>query len=184
VLTAVEPGPRHAEVARAAADHALALRRLDDARALVAMVVRDGRCSIEELTAELEAGPRNGSANLRQALVEIGGGAASAPEAEAAHVLSHTREVPPFEQNARILLPTGGWYVADFLWRALRAVLEIDSIEYHLGPREWRATMDRHLELASLGFSVVHRPPSAVRDRPAFAADVVRWLTARAAELR
>ena len=89
--------------------------------------------------------------------------------------------VPPFEQNARIELPDGRHYVADFLWRALRAVLEIDSVEYHLNPAAWQATMNRHLALETVGFSVAHRPPSAVRDHPTrFVQEISAWLASRA----
>jgi hypothetical protein len=177
---ALAPGPRRVEVARAVADHARSITRLDDVRDLVARVVRERRCTLDDLVLELEAGPRNGSALLRQSLAEVGAGAASAPEGDAAGILRRAG-VPPFEQNAVIRLPDGRYYVADFLWRALRAILEIDSVEHHLNPADWRRTMDRHLELATLGFSVVHRPPSAVRDRARFATDIAAWLAQLAA---
>lgn len=183
IRTALWPGPRHVEPARAAADHALTLARLDDVRALVAMVVRDGRCTLDELALELSEGPRQGSAHLRQAVGEVCAGAASAPEARAAHVLRRSRGIPPFEQNVPIRLSNGRVYIADFYWRALRAVLEIDSMEYHLGPTLWRATMDRHLELTTAGLAVVHRPPSALADENRFADEIGAWLAARAREL-
>lgn len=77
----VEPWfcPRRVEPARAAADLALTVRRLDDVRTLVARVVQDRHCTIAELGAELDVGPRRGSAHLRQALEEVGWGVASAP---------------------------------------------------------------------------------------------------------
>jgi hypothetical protein len=175
-------GPRRASVARAVADHALGLRRLDDVRTVVAEVVRRQLCTITEMAANLEAGPRRGSAHFRRALAEVNGGAASAPEARAASALT-TAGVPLFEQNARIDLPGGGYYVADFLWREYRAILEIDSEEYHLNPADWRATMDRHLALTTLGYSVVHRPPSAVlQDPERFVTEIRAWLRRRAAE--
>lgn len=177
------PGPCHADIARAAADHALSLRRLDDVRALVAMVVRDGRCTLDELEHELDAGPRNGSGFLRQALAEVGLGAASAPEARAACALRNAPDVPAFEQNVELRLPSGRRYVADFYWRVLRAVLEIDSVEYHLEAADWRATMDRHLDLTTIGLSVVHRPPSALRDEAGFVHGIATWLANRAIEL-
>lgn len=73
--------------------------------------------------------------------------------------------------------------MADFLWRRLRAVLEIDSREYHFEAADWQRTMQRHLELTTLGFSVVHRPPSALRQPRRFVAEVEAWLVARAVEL-
>ncbi len=168
------------KVPRAVADYARALRRIDDVRAVVAAAVRSGGCSIEELARELVHGPRRGSALLRQAVTEVGAGAASAPEARAAHLMRRGK-LPPFEQNARIDLINGDYFVVDFLWRPLRAVLEIDSLEYHLDPADWAATQDRHLKLTTLGYSVVHRPPSALRDEAGFVADVRAWLASRIA---
>jgi hypothetical protein len=176
----MDSGPRRVVVARAVADHALTLARVGDVRQLVARAVREQRCSIRALRTELEAGPRNGSALLRQVLDEVEAGATSAPEAEAAKIL-RAAGVPPFEQNAVIRLPNGRYFIADLLWRALRAILEIDSVEYHLDPADWRRTMDRHLHLTTLGYSVVHRPPSALRDPARFAADIGAWLATLAA---
>ena len=173
------PGPARAAVPRSTADHALTLHRVD-VRALIAEVVREHKASLEELAAELHAGPRRGSALLRRALVEIGAGAASAPEAEAARLLRRAK-IPGFEQNARIELPDGSYYIADLYWRELRAILEIDSREYHFSPAGWRATMDRDLVLTTLGYSVVHRPPSALADPATFVRDVSAWLAGRAA---
>jgi hypothetical protein len=177
----LDSGPRRVLVARAIADHALTLTRVGDVRRLVARAVREQRCSIHALRTELEAGPRNGSALLRQVLDEVQAGAASAPEAEAAKIL-RAAGVPPFEQNAVIRLPNGRSYVADVLWRALRAILGIDSVEYHLDPADWRRTLDRHLHLTTMGYSVVHRPPSVLRDPPTFVAEIRAWLSSLAAE--
>lgn len=173
------PGPPRAPIARAVADHALTLQRLDDVRAIVVEAFRRRLSTVDEIGAELEAGPRNGSALLREVVGEIGG-AWSAPEARAARLLRRAG-VPPFEQNARIDLPAGGHHVADFVWRERRAILEIDSAEYDLGPAEWAATMDRHLALETLGYSVAHLPPSAIRQHPErFVREITAWLNARA----
>ena len=43
--------------------------------------------------------------------------------------------------------------------------------------------MDRHLELTTLGYSVVHRAPSAVKNKAKFIADIRAWLVGRRAEL-
>lgn len=168
--------------ARATADLALTMRRLDDVRTLVGRVVQDRHCTIDELARELEAGPRNGSAHLRRALTDVGYGAASAPEAKAAVIL-HRYGITGFVQNASIRLPDGSVRILDFYWPELRACLEIDSVEWHTGPAGWSGTWDRHLELAKLGLSVIHRPPSALRDAARFATDVDEWLAARRQEL-
>jgi very-short-patch-repair endonuclease len=183
VRRALLPGPPRVELARAVADLALELRRLDDVRAVVAEVVRTDRCTIAELTAELRHGPQRGSAHLRQAIDEVAAGAWSAPEARAA-TLMRRHQLPRFEQNARIDLPGGRWVIVDFLWRALRAVLEIDSDTHHALTGDARRTADRHLALETLGFSVVHHTPAYVSQQPwAFVDGVHTWLRARAAEL-
>lgn len=176
-------GPRRVVPARAAADLAVTMRRLDDVRTLVARVVQDQHCTIAQLTTELETGPRRGSKHLRQALAEVGVGAASAPEAEAARIL-RVAGISDFVQNAELRLPDGSRRVVDFYWPALRACLEIDSAEFHFARAEWAATWDRHLYLVKFGYSVIHRPPSALRDPARFVRDVCDWLAGREAELR
>lgn len=177
------PGPPRVEVARATADAALASPKLDDVRTLVARVAQDGRCSVDDLWAELKAGPRRGSGHLRRALAELAAGAESAPEAEAARILRRAG-ISDFVQNAVIALPNGSTRRVDFYWSKLRACLEIDSVEWHYDRADWTATWDRHLELTKFGYSVVHRPPSALRDRAGFVKDVREWLGGRTAELQ
>lgn len=170
-------GPRRAPIARAVADHLLQLCRIDDARAVVTEAVRTRACTVEELSAQLRDGPRKGSAFLRQTLAEADGGAWSAPEARAARLLRRGG-LAPFEQNVRIDLSGGGHCICDLVWRELRGILEIDSREHHFEPADWRATMDRHLALTTAGWSVIHRPPSAVAREPArFVREVGAWLT-------
>jgi hypothetical protein len=175
-------GPARVEVARATADLALTLRRLDDVRTLVARVVQNRHCTVAELAHELEAGPRRGSRHLRQALAEVGYGAASAPEAAAARILRRGG-ITGFIQNATIRMPNGSTRVVDFYWPELRACLEIDSVEWHTEPSGWSATWDRHLQLSTQCLSVVHCPPSALRDEAKFVADIAAWLAARRIEL-
>jgi very-short-patch-repair endonuclease len=179
----LRPGPACAPVARAAADLALECRRLDDVRALIAEVVRKELCSIDELSADLESGPRNGSAHLRDAIEEIGGGAWSAPEARAARLM-RTAGITGFQPNATIRLPEGRKVIVDFLWQGLHAVLEIDSAEHHESPPDDDYTSDRHLLLETAGYSVVHRKPRMIAKRPReFTDGIAAWLAARAAQL-
>jgi hypothetical protein len=176
-------GPRRVEVARATSDLAVVTRSLDDVRSLVARVIQDGLCTLDELGAELASGPRRGSAHLRQALVEIGWGAASAPEAKAARIMRRAG-ITGFEQNVRLDLPDGSWRIVDFYWPALRACLEIDSIEFHFERDQYVATLDRHLDLSKFGYCVIHRPPSALTHEARFVRDVTDWLAGREADLR
>ncbi len=175
--------PRRVEIARATSDLAVTMRRLDDVRTLVARVVQDGHCTIPELGAELDAGPRRGSKHLRQALLEVGWGAASAPEAQAAVILREAG-ITGFQPNAELSLPDGSVRSVDFYWPKLRACLEIDSVEWHYEVDDWTGTWDRHLDLSKIGYSVIHRPPSALKDKERFVCDIRTWLAGREADLR
>ena len=183
VRRALLPGPPRVEVARAVADLVVELRRQDDVRAVVAEAVHRDHCTIAELATELRRGPQRGSAFLRQAIDEVGNGAWSAPEARAGTLLRRAG-VAPFEQNIRVDLPNGRWCYVDFLWKELRAVLEIDSDTHHALTGDAEATADKHIALETLGFTVVHRTPAYIIGQPhAFVTGIARWLTARAREL-
>lgn len=177
------PGPRRVELARATADLAVTMRSLDDVRTLVARVVQHGHCTLDELERALAAGPMRGRKFLREALAEVGHGAASAPEARAAHILTD-HGITGWLPNQTLVLPGGREREVDFYWPRLRAVLEIDSVEWHYEVEEWSGTWDRHLNLSTYGYSVVHRPPSALRNPTRFATEVEAWLAGREADLR
>jgi hypothetical protein len=69
---AVLAGPvRLAPPPRAVADTAWQLTSVDDVRAVVAAALSSGRCTLDELTAELNAGPIRGSAAFRTVLTEL-----------------------------------------------------------------------------------------------------------------
>ncbi|MDT4958021.1 MAG: hypothetical protein QOD31_1820 [Pseudonocardiales bacterium] len=171
------PGPALAPIARAAVDHARLLSRLDDVRAVVAEVVQRELVDVEQLWAEVELGARNGRALVRRAVLEVTAGSQSAPEAQAACLLT-AAGLGPFEQNPHLVI-AGQDYFPDFLWRSLRAILEVDSFEHHYKPQDWRGTLKRHFALEAVGYSVVHVPPSALADGAAFVSQVRVWLSAR-----
>jgi hypothetical protein len=143
-----------AAVARAASDASRYYSSAAAVRALVTSAVQRRLCSLEELVGELRAGPRKHSALFRLALSDALDGARSVAEATAARRFS-AAPIPAFELNVPILDAGGAVVaVADVLWRALRAVLEIDSREYHFSERAWKQTMRRHNRLTRLGFAV------------------------------
>jgi very-short-patch-repair endonuclease len=75
--------------------------------------------------------------------------------------------------------------IVDFLWRDLRAVLEIDSDAHHALAGDADRTSDRHLLLSTDDYSVVHRTPRTVYLQPdEFVSGIGRWLAARAATPR
>jgi hypothetical protein len=64
--------------------------------------------------------------------------------------------------------------------RELLAILEIDSTEYHLSPRDHLATLVRDQVLQAGGYAVMHVKPSQLRDPATFVAIVREWLAALA----
>lgn len=170
--------------ARAIADAAPFYRWLTPVRALVTSAVQRNLCTTDELLAELEVAPRQGSGFLRLALRDAADGARSVAEAVGARKLARS-SIPAFELNVPIINVSGRLIaVADVFWRALRAVLEIDSREYHFSERDWKRTLARHNLLTRLGLAVTHHPPAEVMGRGRGWLDETGWwLAARAREL-
>ncbi len=167
---------------RAVSDTALDCSDLGSVRALLGGAVQRGRCTVAQLLAEYETGPRNRSKLLRIALGDLRDGARSAAEATAARKLARG-PVPPFELNVPIVDQNGTLLrVVDVLWRELRAALEIDSREFHFSQADWEATLRRHNELTRWGLTVTHYPPREV-GRSCFIPDVCQWLNTRALDL-
>ncbi|MEO6884968.1 MAG: hypothetical protein ABI232_01595 [Jatrophihabitantaceae bacterium] len=183
-----DPNLPHAAIAtlpRAVTDTGPLLPDLGSVRALVASAVQRGRCDLTALAAELDTVRRNDSRWLRQAIRDIGDGARSAAEADAAKRLQRA-EVPAFELNVPVVDEAGVLlFVVDVLWRALRAGLEVDSRECHFTQADWLATLDRHNRLTRYGLSLTHYPPRTITTRGGrWVAEVEQWLRTRAAELR
>jgi very-short-patch-repair endonuclease len=83
----------------------------------------------------LNSGRATAARFLREALGDLGYGAWSAPEARAGRSL-RAGGLGPFEQNAAVIGADGQVYFVDFLWRELRAILEVDSREHHFDQPE------------------------------------------------
>jgi hypothetical protein len=177
-------GARVVSAARALADTALDLDQLASVRAMVTSAIQRRLCVVDELRAELEASPQNGSAHLRTSLEDVLAGAQSVAEAEAIRFLTNA-QLPAFEVNAAVHDPADKFVaVVDVLWRQLRFALEVDSREFHFSEVDWRHTMHRHNRLSRLGYAVAHYAPSDVRRRKAdWAREVGQALRARANEL-
>lgn len=178
------PSARVAHTARAVADTSLMCSSLASVRAFATQAVQRGLCTPDQLLCELEDGPRNGSRWLRRVLEEINEGARSISEAELADLMC-AAGLPAFELNVPLIDEHGRHIAtADVLWRALRAVLEVDSKEHHFLEPHWRSTMRRHNVLTRYTVAVTHYAPIEFRDRPArVMAEIDAWLAARAVEL-
>jgi very-short-patch-repair endonuclease len=170
--------------ARAVADTSLMYRTLPPVRALVTSAVQAQRCTIEDLEQELANGPQRASAHLRRAISDVVGGAASISEAELADLM-RAAGLPEFELNVPIVDQAGRHIAtADVLWRALRAVLEVDSKRHHFLEADWARTMRRHNSLMRHGLAIAHYPPAEFGAEPhRVTAEIDSWLRSRAVEL-
>ncbi len=166
-----------AALPRAVTDAALDYRTLGPVRALVSAAVQRRHCAVPDLLAEYSAGPRNNSRLLRIALADLLDGARSAAEAAAVRKLGRGG-VPAFEVNVSIVDAAGRLLrVVDLFWRALRAVIEIDSRAFHFSEADWQATLARHNELTRHGLALLHYAPRAVTARGStFVTEVAAWL--------
>jgi hypothetical protein len=162
----VQDGLRWAPTARAVADAARGRSERREVRALVAEAVQRRRCTVQELAAELQAGPTQGSAALRAALAEVAGGAASVAEADL-HKLIKSSRLPEPMYNPRLYVGTEFLAQPDAWWHEAGVACEVDSREWHLSPDGWERTIDRHARMSAVGIIVIHVTPRRLRSEPA-----------------
>lgn len=174
-------GARVADPHRAVADAARGLRSLQDVRALVLGALRTRWCGLDELRAEMDAGPSRGSALGRRVLLDWERGAWSAPEAELADVAASTAGLPPFLLNPTLLI--GGLTLGqpDGWFRGIGLGWESDSRTFHGGDESFDKTLARHDEFGRHGLQLLHVTPRRARrmgsgygDVPAAAVDARR----------
>ena len=165
--------------ARAVADTVRELTRLSDARAIVAEAVQTNRCNIDLLAGELRAGPRRGSALLRQALAEVADGVRSAAEGDLHALLKRSRLPMPMFNPA---LFSGGTFIAkpEAWWPEAGVAVEVESREWHLSPEDWEHTLVRDAEMSKHGIIVLHFTPGQIRTRPGTVIATIRQALAAA----
>ena len=152
--------------ARAVADTARELRGFREFRAVVASVVQQRHCRLEDLTEELTHGPVRGSAWLRQSLAEVTGGIRSGAEGDFGDLVRRCGLPVPM-YNARLYAGRVLLAVADAWWADAGVAVEVDSREWHLSPDDWERTMQRHARMSAHGIIVLHFPPSRIHTDPA-----------------
>jgi len=159
--------------ARAVADATRLMTDLTEVRALVAAGVQRGKVSVWQLAEELKAGPRQGSALLRQALVEVADGVRSTAEGDLRTLIKRNGLPEPL-YNPRLYVGEEFLASPDAWWRDAGVAAEADSKEYHLSPAQWASTMDRHALMTAQGILVLHFPPSKIRHDGRTVAEQIR----------
>jgi very-short-patch-repair endonuclease len=158
-------GIRYARAPRAVGDAVRGIGNLDDVRSVISDAVQRKRCTLAELVAELNEGPRWGSALFREALAEVIGGSRSAAEAALrALIIKAKLELPLF--NADIY--DGETFIArpDAWYPELGIAIEVDSKEWHLGANEHKQTLRRGNRMEKYLINVLRFTPNDIRDEP------------------
>ena len=161
---------------RVVVDAGRACANLRDVRGVVLAAVADRRVTVEDLSATLALGQRNGSALVRRAVADAARGCASPPEAELVDAL--VGRGVPFLVNPQLWCDGVLLGSCDVLvvGRALGG--EVESDERHGALEARTATYDRHERFADAGIALAHLSVARVR---ADAADSATWFLRRAA---
>ena len=159
-------GPiRYVAPARAVADAAAGLRRLDDVRAIAAGAVQRDLCTVAELATEMGRRHRRESGVLRAVLGEVADGIRSPAEGDFRDLVRRGG-LPAPVLNARLYLGRQLLAVADAWWPQSGVAAEVDSREWHLSPDDWEQTMLRHARMTAAGVLVLHFSPRQVATAP------------------
>ncbi|KJF20893.1 hypothetical protein SZ00_04090 [Rhodococcus sp. AD45] len=159
-------GLRCAPLPRSLLDAARRCRGIGPTRALIAEVIQRGDASVRELAKELDAGSCRGSALPRAVLREVNANLHSVPEIEARELWKRSG-LPDmlFNQEIRdadgkfIAIPDGWIDSVAFAW-------DIDSLEWHLSPTDYKRTVERRTRMQNAGIIVLPTVPSALRTDP------------------
>ncbi|NMM82974.1 hypothetical protein B2J88_01085 [Rhodococcus sp. SRB_17] len=160
-------GVRCAPLPRALLDAARRCKALDPTRSLIAEVIQRGDASVRELAKELDAGSCRGSALPRAVLREVNANLHSVPEIEARELwrrsglpeMLFNREIRDADRKF-IAIPDGWIDSVAFAW-------DIDSLEWHLSPTDYKRTVERRTRMQNAGIIVLPTVPSALRTDPA-----------------
>jgi hypothetical protein len=167
-------GPiRFTTIPRAVTDAALGAGSLRDMRAVVAVGVDRGRCTPEELLAELEHSRLPNSAKLRSVIDDVDRGIRSAPEGDLMDLIKRSG-LPQPVYNPRLYLGRVFLAKPDAWWEAFGVAVEVDSREHHFGEADWESTMQRHTRMTAAGIRVLHFTPWRIRTEPDEVIAVIR----------
>lgn len=173
--------------ARAAVDAARELRDPSAVQQVLVASVQQRLVRLEDLRAELEAGPRRGSAAVRRALDDVQTGGWSRPEVEVLRELARSELLPHVWPNPRLVAADGTVLPSpDFWLDDVGLAGQIHSKQHHQRDDLWEATVANDTELAEHGVVLLAVTPNGFRRDPqAFRRRVERaYLAARASGRR
>jgi hypothetical protein len=128
--------------ARALVDAARELRTTDRARTLLIQAVQRGHVRERDLWSELDAGPVQGSANVREAMRQVGTGAWSPPEFDVLSAMSKSKVLPRVWPNPKLINADGTVLPSPDGWIGEVALaIQVQSRQYHLRDADWEGTV-------------------------------------------
>ncbi|MDP9221203.1 MAG: hypothetical protein M3P23_11820 [Actinomycetota bacterium] len=161
-----EPRPWHrgplavSPPVRALVDAARELRHPDQVRGLLIGAVQRRRVTAGQLLAEIEAGPRRGSAMARRAVAEAATGAWSVPEVDVLVACSRSRVLPRVWPNPRLVAADGTALPSPDGWiDEVGLAIQVHSRRHHLRDQDWEATVQGDTLLGTYGIPVLAVTP-------------------------
>jgi hypothetical protein len=167
---------------RAVADAVRPMSDLADVRAVVAEAVLRGRCSVQHLAGELDAGPVPGSGLFRRALAEVAEGIRSAVEGDLRDLIRWARLPTPL-YNPRLLVDGQFLAIPDCWWPESGVAGEADSRAWHFSPKDWEQTLARHARMSAHGIIVLHLTTQRIRFKRREVAEEIRSALAAGRQL-
>lgn len=159
--------------ARAVTDAALQAMNLREMRAIVAAGIQGGRCTPEQLAAELGHSRLANAGMMLTVLSEIRAGLLSPAEGDLMDLV-RLAALPEPLWNPRLYL--GDLYLGkpDAWWGNVGLAVEVDSREYHFDQPDWEQTMQRHDRMTAAGIRILHITPRQTRTQPSWVTQLIR----------
>jgi len=157
---------RLAPLPRAVIDACRRKENLDHVREIVAEVVQDRRCSVEAIRKEIRQAARQRTGLARAVLREIEAGIRSVAEAKVRSALL-ARGVDGLEWNIELWTRDGEFVGSPDAYCVRTGVaLQVDSMQWHLGPQGYKRTQARQRGLTYWGILVLPWSPADALENP------------------
>ena len=157
---------RLAPLSRAVVDACRRQENRDHVREIVAEVIQDRRCSVEDIVKDVRRAARQRTALARAVLREIESGIRSVAEAKVRSALL-ARGVDGLEWNVELWTQDGEFVgTPDAYCVRTGVALQVDSMKWHLRPKGYQRTQARQRGLAYWGVFVLPWSPSDALANP------------------
>jgi hypothetical protein len=164
-LVVVQGSIELAMAPRATIDAARYLSDTRDLRAVVAGVVQQRLCTLQELRTELSLARMPDATGLQAVLGEVAAGIRSAPEGDLMDLINQAALPKPL-YNADLYLDDAFLARPDAWWREVSVAAEVDSRAHHSSADDWQRTMRRHTKMTAAGIRLLHFSPAEIRSQP------------------